>query len=79
MEALNKTGLIPLSERRKNLSIEFAKSCVKNKQTRDMFPLHLTKSDMETRHREEYQATKPKKARLENSAIPYMQRLLNDL
>ena len=77
--ALTKTGLSSLFERRSVLCLKFAKSCVKNEQTKDMFPLNPVKQDyqIETRSREKYQVTQAKTERLKNSAIPYMQGLLN--
>ena len=42
-----------------------------------MFPLNPISYDVETRHREKFQVTKCKTTRLQNSAIPFMQNLLN--
>ena len=48
-----------LFERRSNLCLRFAKSCVRNKQTKDMFPLNpvLNSYGLESRFREHYQVT----------------------
>ena len=65
----------PDSDRRKVLSLSFAKKCTKNEKTKDMFPLNMAYYD--TRKTEKYVVTKAKKSKLAKSAIPYMQRLLN--
>ena len=77
--ALDKSGLSPLFERRSNLCLRFAKSCVKNVATKDMFPLNPTMQSyqLETRFREKYKVTHARTERLKTSSIPYMQRLLN--
>ena len=75
--ALSMTGLSTLFERQSNLCLRFAKSCVKNKQTNDMFPLNPVSHnyDIKTRSREKYFVTLARTERLKSSAIPYMQRL----
>ena len=77
--ALSVTGLSTLFERRSSLSLKFAKSCVKNNQTKYMFPANPARNgyEMETRAREKYSVTRAKTERLKCSAIPYMQSLLN--
>ena len=73
--ALKITGLPTLKTRRNNLCLNFAKNCVKNNMTSDMFP----KNDIifNTRQHEEYSVPHAKTERLARSAIPYMARLLN--
>ena len=73
--ALLVCSLLTLKDRREALSLSFAKKCIKNYKTKDMFPLNIASYD--TRFSEKYVVTKAKKSRLMNSAIPYMQRLLN--
>ena len=75
--ALEKTDLESLVERREELCLKFAKSCIKNETVRDMFPLNPADYSVETRDREIYHVTMAHKERLRRSAIPYMQRLLN--
>ena len=75
--ALHLTGLKSLFERRNELCLRFAKACTKNEQTKTMFPLNPISYDVETRHREKFQVTKCKTTRFQNSAIPFMQNLLN--
>ena len=73
--ALDLTGLPTLKERRAQLSLTFAKKCVKNEKTVDMFPLR--KNGPNTRKPELYKVTGARTSRLAKSAIPSMQRLLN--
>ena len=77
--AFEMTGLQTLFERRSSLSLKFATSCVKNKQTLSMFPLNPVTHNYntDTRAREKYHVTKARTERLRCSAIPYMQGLLN--
>ena len=77
--ALSITGLKSLVERRNELCFRFAKSCVKNELMKSMFPLNEAsdRCNMETRNREKYKVTHCKTKRLQNSAIPFMQNLLN--
>ena len=73
--ALTDCSLKTLAERRNDLSLAFAKNCVKNPRTKDMFPLR--NQPYETRNPEKYVVTQAHTDRLANSAIPFMQRLLN--
>ena len=71
-EALKVTGLETLKLRRNRLCLSFAKSEL----TSDIFPLNTNLAN--TRNPEMFNVTPSKNERLKNSAIPYMQRLLND-
>ena len=73
--ALEITGLTSLKERRIKLCKSFAEKCVKTGRHSDMFPKN--QCNEYTRHHEEYQVTMAKTDRLKNSALPFMQRLLN--
>ena len=75
-EALTKTKLKTLEERRKMLCLRFAKSCAKHPQMKRMFPVNEKKGP-ETRYLEHYYVQPHNTDRLGNSLIPYMQRLLN--
>ena len=68
--ALRKTNLKTLKSRRKDLCEQFAKKCVKSEHSKDLFPLNSGKH-------EKYHVTFARTDRFKNSAIPYMQRLLN--
>ena len=78
--ALSITGFQTLFKRRETLCLRFAKSCVKNSQTKHMFPENHSRRvyDINTRHEEKYVVTHANTERLQSSAIPYMQRLLNN-
>ena len=69
------TDLCTLPERRDELCLRFAKKCTKSEKTSDMFPLKPVFSDRKPR--EKYQVCNALTDRLRDSAIPYMQRLLN--
>ena len=73
--ALYLTGLPTLKERRIKLCNTFAVKCTKSEKTQNMFPLNP--SSVGTRHYEKYEVTQAFTSRLRDSAIPYMQRLLN--
>ena len=73
--ALKLTGLETLFDRREKLCIKFATQCVRNEKMSDMFPLNL--KIVNTREHEKYYVQPAFTDRLKNSAIPYMQRILN--
>ena len=77
--ALSITGLKSLFERRNDLCLRFAIACTKNDKAKSMFPLNEVSNsyDVNTRYRETYKVVKCKTERFKNSAIPYMQTLLN--
>jgi len=75
-EALLKCNLLTLSERRTQMCLAFAKKCVKTEQTKSMFPRNPN-SHYNLRKPEKFLVTHAKSDRLKNSAIPFMQKLLN--
>ena len=75
--ALDLTALPTLFERRSTLCLKFAKSCLKSKDMKSMFPLNKVDYHIQTRSREKFQVQEARTERLKNSSIPYMQRLLN--
>ena len=75
--ALNISGISTLFERWVQLCLKFAKSSLKNQEMSKMFPLNNAPLTMETRFREKYRVTSCRTERFKNSAIPYLQRLLN--
>ena len=76
-EALTKVNLQTLEQRRIELCLNLAKSCTKNPHKKFMFPLNDNPLSIKIRNREKYHVQHANKARLQNSAIPYMQNLLN--
>ena len=75
--ALDALNLDSLATRRQTLSLKFAKKCLKFNQTKDMFPLNNTDA-IDVRHRDKFQVQFAKGSRLLDSAIPQLQRALND-
>ena len=76
-QGLAELGLENLRERREQLCLEFAKRCARNEKLKHMFPINNTKHQMQTRKHEKYLVEKANTKRFQNSAIIYMQRLLN--
>ena len=76
--ALNIMEIDSLSNRREQLCLEFAKKCVKHPNLKHMFPTNSKDHQMITRLNEKYTVNFANTARLQNSAILYMQRLLKE-
>ena len=76
--ALHQTKLETLKERRTKLCLKFARSSSKNTFTSSMFPKNEENS-FNTRNHESYKVQFARTFRLYQSAIPYMQRLLNGI
>ena len=53
-EALEKLDLQPLSERREELCLKFAKKCLRNNKVKDMFPLSEKPHQMDLQNTEKY-------------------------
>ena len=77
--ALKVTGLPSLQERRTMLCKKFAINCIKNEKTSHMFPKRILSTVVNTRDPEKFFVQPARTDRLQNSAIPYMQRLLNSM
>ena len=75
--SLSKLNLQELPERRETLCVNFAKRTTQNKKMRHMFPHRKELRSAKRRHTELYHVKNAKTERLKNSAIPYMQNLLN--
>ena len=76
--ALEMLDLDSLQERRRKQCLKFAKDCLKNEKMKKLFPLNVQNRELKTRHKETYKENKAYTERYRNSAIPYMQRLLNE-
>ena len=74
-DALEIVDLETLEERRKYLCLKFAKNSLHGQKTQKMFP--LKRKIQNTIKGEKFHVKNAKKDRLRKSAIPYMQRLLN--
>ena len=75
---LAQLGLEDLKSRREILCLEFAKKCVKHEKLKHMFPENKKEHSMNTRNNDMYQVQHANTGRLQDSAIIYMQKLLND-
>ena len=64
-----------LSKRRKDMSLKFAKNCLKNDKVKSFFPINELKRI--TRNPEKFKVNFAKTKRYGNSTIPTLQRLLN--
>ena len=74
---LMKVDLDKLNDRREHLCLKFAKNCINNEKTKDLFKMNEKTHNMEARNTEEFQVNHANTGRLKDSSIPYMQRLLN--
>ena len=72
-DALDQLGLQTLSERRQQLCKKFATKCLNNDKSKDMFPLDNAKNG------DKFKVNFARHSRLLYSAIPQMQRLLNQI
>ena len=77
-DALNVMKMDSLEMRRQNLCLKFAKQCLRNGKLKTMFPKSQTRHEMEKRSGEKYIVNKAFTERYRRSAIPNMQRLLNN-
>ena len=76
-EALESINLEKLNVRRQELCLRFATKCTQNEKTEKLFPLTTKKHKMGKRDTEKFLVKHANTARLQNSALPNMQRLLN--
>ena len=76
-QALETVNLQTLVARREKLSLNFARKCLKNDKTKSMFPLRSCSRPPSKRNPEKFQVQHSRTTRLAKSAIPYLQRLLN--
>ena len=75
---LAKLGIEDLKSRREYLCLEFAKKCVRSKKLQHMFPKTNKEHKMNTRNADFYQVQHANTSRLQDSAIIYMQKILNE-
>ena len=76
-DGLKELKIESLEKRRENLCLRFAKKCLKNEKVKDFFPKKKQKHKMIKRKVKKFKINNAKTKRYSNSAIPYMQRLLN--
>ena len=76
-DALKKLKLDRLDERRSKLALKFAKGCTKLDEMKDLFRAK-PQSKYDMRPGENYDVKYAATTRLQNSAVPAMQRILNN-
>ena len=76
-QALAQLGIESLAERREQLCLSFAQKCLKNDKMKSIFPINQRSHEMTTRFEEKFSVQYANTERLKNSAIIYMQNLLN--
>ena len=76
--ALKKSNLDSLVERRARVCLKFAKACTKNEAVKNIFSLNPVEYHLETRDREVFHVVMVRTERYRKSAVPYMMRLLNE-
>ena len=76
--ALEMTGLETLTQRRESRCLKFSQSCLKHETNKRFFPENENASQ-EIRKREKYKVNFAFTNTYKNSAVPYCQRLLNQL
>ena len=76
-EALDWLNMKTLDQRRLDLSLKFAKSCLKNEKVKNFFPLNL-KNVKNTRNHEIFKVNFAHRKIYQNSTMPSMQVLLNN-
>ena len=77
-EALRHLGLQNLEDRRKSLTLAFAKRSLADGHFSDLFKKRKPNSTIETRFRDFYEVTHANTERFKNSPVITMQRLLNE-
>ena len=71
-------NLDTLDERRRKMCLKFAQNCLKNEKVKSMFPPKISKHKMQLRKTNKFEINKQRTKRYQQSAIPYMQELLNN-
>lgn len=77
-DALEALGLQTLDKRREIMCLKFAKQCLRNEKAKTMFPLAKNNHSMKTRLNPRFKESHARTNRYQKSAIPFMQRLLNN-
>ena len=76
-KSLNILQMDSLKDRREHLCLNFAQKCIKNPKTKDIFPENSKEHKMITRNPNRFKVNHANTSRFRNSAIIYMQNLLN--
>ena len=76
-EGLKRLNIGTLEDRRTLLCLKFAKNCLKNETVKDFFPRKKKLHKMKKRKENIFVINKAQTKKYKNTAIPYMQQLLN--
>ena len=76
-QALEVLNLDSLNQRREKMALKFAKNGLKNSHFAKLFPLRRIKHEMVARNSEKYHINRSNTVRYKDSAVPFLQRLLN--
>ena len=74
---LSDLNLESLDKRREGMALKFVKNSLKNDNFSKLFPLRRAKHVMESRMSEKYLVNSSKTRRYADSAVPFLQRMLN--
>ena len=77
-KSLNILKMESLYDRRERLGLKFAKKCLKQEKMSVMFPKNVSKSTVKIRNKELFYVNKANTERYKKSAIPFLQRKLNE-
>ena len=77
-DGLQKLRLKKLNKRRENICLNFAKKCLKNEKVKNFFKENKNLHRMNKKSKPYFKERFSKTKRFEESAIPYMTRLLNN-
>ena len=77
-QSLKELGMDTLERRREILCLRFAKKCLKNQKSKNLFPLNTTKHEIIKRNKRKHAMRKIRTTRFEKSAIPFMTKLFNN-
>ena len=77
-EALAHMNLESLRDRREKMALTFAKKSLKMENFSKLFPINHPEHLMKKRNQEKYVVTKANTERYRKSAVPFLQRLLNE-
>ena len=76
-QALSDLNLESLEKRREGMALKFAKNSLNNSNFSKLFPLRKVQHDMKFRMSEKYLVNCSKTRRYKDSAVPFLQGLLN--
>ena len=76
-QALNILKIDSLNQRRESMALKFAKNSLNDKNFSKLFPLRMTRHQMNVRNSEKFHVNHSNTKRYKESAVPFLQELLN--